>query len=144
MPELIIKNFKKILMFSSIGLLFGIIVVYSFFKMKDVIVGVELNVSGIVDGQTLDTPKIDIHGNAKNIKTVTINDRLITIAQDGSFNDTVLALPGYNIVSIKGDDKFGKHIAKNYHVFLKNDQTAMTALLQNTGTVPPEHTLSTN
>lgn len=121
-------DLKKILRYSALSLVFVAVAGYSLHTMRDYVFGVNLQIYGISDGQTLTEPKVSLRGNAKNLKALTVNDRMIGIAHDGTFKDNILLLPGYNIVSIKGDDKFGNTIEKNYHVFLKNISEHATAL----------------
>lgn len=139
MPHSIAYNFKKVLL-TSMGIgLFVVIGIYSTMKMKDVIWGVDVVVRGIVDGETVTNPKVTLEGNARNIELLTINDRIIGVGENGVFRDSLLLSPGYNIVSIKGDDKFGKHIHHEYHVVYKQDpstalsipETATRALITN-------------
>ncbi len=107
MPESIAYNFKKILL-TTIGIgLFVVIGIYTVMKMKDVIWGVQVTVRGVIDGETVTEPKITLEGNARNIEVLTINDRVVGVSEDGEFRDSLILSPGYNIVSIKGDDKFG-------------------------------------
>ena len=77
MSETIAYNFKKILL-TTFGIgLFVVIGIYTAMKMKDVIWGVDVTVSGVTDGETVTTPKITLEGNARNIKILTINDRVV-------------------------------------------------------------------
>jgi hypothetical protein len=129
MPLIITKNFKKIITMTLLFVLFGGVASYTAFEMKDMLVGVKLDVQGVRDGETRTDPKLDIHGNANKIVFVSINDRPIALARDGAFNDTLLLLPGYNEIRIKGDDKFGKHLERLYTVFYKEPTANTTALL---------------
>lgn len=139
MTETIAYNFKKILLTTCGVGLFVVIGVYTVLKMHDIIWGVDVIVNGVIDGSTVTEPKITLEGNAKNIEILTINDRIVGVGEDGGFRDSLLLSPGYNIVSIKGDDKFGKHIHHEYHVVYKQDpstalstpETATRALITN-------------
>ncbi len=123
MTDTIAYNFKKILL-TTIGVgLFVVIGIYTTLKMRDIIWGVDVHVHGVVDGETVTDPKMTLEGNARNVNMLTINDRIVGIGEDGSFRDSLLLSPGYNIVSIKGDDKFGKHIHHQYHVVYKQDSS---------------------
>ncbi len=85
MPQSIAYNFKKILL-TSVGIgLFVVIGIYSVMKMKDVIWGVDVQVKGVTDGETVTNPKITLEGNARNIEILTINDRIIGVGEDGGF-----------------------------------------------------------
>ncbi|MBP6856269.1 MAG: hypothetical protein KBC42_02000 [Candidatus Pacebacteria bacterium] len=128
MPESIAYNFKKILL-TTIGIgLFVVIGIYTVMKMKDVIWGVQVTVRGVIDGETVTEPKITLEGNARNIEVLTINDRVVGVSEDGEFRDSLILSPGYNIVSIKGDDKFGKHISQQYRVVYKKDPSTALSI----------------
>lgn len=132
MSETIAYNFKKILL-TTFGIgLFVVIGIYTAMKMKDVIWGVDVTVSGVTDGETVTTPKITLEGNARNIKILTINDRVVGVGEDGGFRDSLLLSPGYNIVSIKGDDKFGKKIHHEYRVVYKQDPSTALSIPETT------------
>ena len=128
MPESIAYNFKKILL-TTIGIgLFVVIGIYTVMKMKDVIWGVQVTVRGVIDGETVTEPKITLEGNARNIEVLTINDRVVGVSEDGEFRDSLILSPGYNVVSIKGDDKFGKHISQEYRVVYKKDPSTALSI----------------
>ncbi|MDQ5949895.1 MAG: hypothetical protein QG563_402 [Patescibacteria group bacterium] len=128
MPESIAYNFKKILL-TTIGIgLFVVIGIYTVMKMKDVIWGVNVTVRGVIDGETVTEPKITLEGNARNIEVLTINDRVVGVSEDGEFRDSLILSPGYNVVSIKGDDKFGKHISQQYRVVYKKDPSTALSI----------------
>ena len=128
MPESIAYNFKKILL-TTIGIgLFVVIGIYTVMKMKDVIWGVQVTIRGVIDGETVTEPKITLEGNARNIEVLTINDRVVGVSEDGEFRDSLILSPGYNIVSIKGDDKFGKHISQEYRVVYKKDPSTALSI----------------
>ncbi len=105
-----------------------VIGVYSALKMRDIIWGVDVVVRGVTDGETVTNQKITLEGNARNIEILTINDRIIGVGENGEFRDSLLLSPGYNIVSIKGDDKFGKHIRHEYHVVYKQDPSTALSI----------------
>ena len=128
MPESIAYNFKKILL-TTIGIgLFVVIGIYTVMKMKDVIWGVQVTIRGVIDGETVTEPKITLEGNARNIEVLTINDRVVGVSEDGEFRDSLILSPGYNVVSIKGDDKFGKHISQQYRVVYKKDPSTALSI----------------
>ena len=57
---------------------------------------------------------LEVVGTAKNAKDLTLNNREISIDQAGNFKETVVLLPGYNLIDIKALDKFGNREEKNY------------------------------
>src|SRR3989338_2412312 len=117
-------NAKKIL---KMGLLFSLslfIVLYTFFISKDLLFGVEIkNVN--FDGQRVDDMRVmaesvvAVFGNAKNAIHLRLNGRPIFMDQAGNWQETIALLPGYNVVEIKAEDKFGNREVKNYQLILK-------------------------
>ena len=125
MPATLFRNsiemrydFKTKLKIGFIVLLFLVVGFYAFLKTKDLVYGIRINVDNIKDGETFTEPFIKIIGTAKNAKNLTLNDRKIYIDQNGVFNENLLLLPGYNIITIKGEDKFGKIKQKSYQLLL--------------------------
>jgi len=107
-------DLKKILKITFLSALLLFIVVYAFFRTKDLILGVKIRDVNIVDGAKMTEKILNITGNAKNAVELTLNDRIISIDQKGNFNETISLLPGYNIISIKAKDGFKNSDEKNY------------------------------
>lgn len=105
---------KKILKIASLSLLVLFIVVYSFFRSKDLIFGVKIKDVNIVDGTKVTDNILKITGNARNAILLTLDDRPISIDQKGNFNETIALLSGYNVIDIKAKDEFGNSDEKNY------------------------------
>jgi len=110
------QDAKKILKIASISVLFLFIVIYAFFRSKDLIFGVKIRNVNIVDGAKVTNNIMNITGTAKNAVDLTLNDRTISVDQKGNFNETIALLPGYNVLDIKAQDKFGNVDEKNYKV----------------------------
>lgn len=115
-PKMI--SFKKKLKIGTLTLLFLIVGVITFINTKDIIYGTNIKITNVEDGQTFTEPFIKLSGVAKNFKNLSINDRKIFTDQTGIFNENLLLLPGYNIITIKGEDKFGKTRQKVYQLIL--------------------------
>lgn len=107
------KKILKIVLFSAF-LLF--IIIYAFFRAKDVVLGVKIIDVNIVDGTKVTDNILKITGNARNAVSLTLNDRIISIDQKGNFNETIALLSGYNVISIKARDEFGNNDEKNYQL----------------------------
>lgn len=105
---------KKILKVSLFSLFFVFIIVYAFFTSRDLIFGVKVTNVNIVDGSKVTESALEIKGNARNAINLTLNGREISIDKEGNFNETIILLPGYNVISIKAKDKFGNVDEKNY------------------------------
>jgi hypothetical protein len=111
-------NIKKILKIAGLSVFFILIVVYAFFRSKDLIFGVKIKNVNLADGATVTENIIKLTGKAKNAINLTLDGREISVDQQGNFNETIALLPGYNIINIKAQDKFGYIDEKNYKLIL--------------------------
>jgi hypothetical protein len=97
-----------------------IIALYAFFVSRDLIFGVKIKNVNIVDGGTVTDSVMKLTGNAKNAIKLVLDGREISVDQQGNFSETIALLPGYNIIDIKAQDKFGYVDEKNYKLIYKN------------------------
>ncbi len=110
-------NTKTHIKIGLVVALFLTIGLYSYFKTKSLFQGVDLQVTGLYDGKA-STPLVHIHGVAKNATYIAINDRPIFIESDGDYTESLLLLPGYNIITIQARDKFNNQSEKVYKLTL--------------------------
>lgn len=116
------KDLKKILKISSFSIFFIVILTIAFLGSKDLILGVKIkkvDIVNIMDGTSTPGKIMRITGNAKNAKDLTLDGREISINQEGTFDETIALIPGYNIIDIKAVDKFGKSDEKIYKLMLQ-------------------------
>lgn len=102
------------------GIFFMFIIIYGFARSTDLIFGVKIRGVSISDGTTTTESVTRITGNAKNATGLILNGRKIPIDLVGNFNETIALLPGYNIVNLRAEDKFGYIDEKNYKLILKD------------------------
>lgn len=112
-------NVKRIIKIAGLSIFFVLIIVYAFFVSRDLIFGVKIKNVNITDGATITENILKVTGNAKNAINLTLDDREISVDQQGNFSETIALLPGYNIISIKAEDKFGYKDEKNYKLMYK-------------------------
>jgi Glucodextranase, domain B len=108
------QNIKKIVKMGSLSIFFILIIIYAFFISKDLIFGVKIRNVNLSDGATVPENVIKLTGSARNAIKLTLDGREISVDQQGNFNETIALLPGYNIINIKAQDKFGYIDEKNY------------------------------
>ncbi len=87
---------------------FGFMGWYAFGRAHNLIYGAEISVHSLHDGDVVDTPLVELAGVAKNARTFSINDRIVFVSEKYDFKEKALLLPGYNVITLKGEDKFGK------------------------------------
>ena len=113
------QDAKKIVKIVALIILFVFIVAYTFFNAKNLIFGIKIKDVHIENGVGNEINIVKITGNAKNAKKLTLNGREISIDQAGNFNETIALLVGYNIVTLKAEDKFGYEDEKDYQLIGK-------------------------
>lgn len=107
---------KKIVKVSLVSIFFILILVFVFFNSRELIFGVKIKNVDIADNQKVTDSILKITGNAKNAVELTLDGREISIDQSGNFDETIALAPGYNVINIKAQDKFGNVDEKNYKV----------------------------
>ena len=110
------SNVKKIVKIGGLSLFFLIIIIYAFFRSKDLIFGVKIRDVNLTNGSTVTESVLNIKGDAKNAIYLSLDGREISVDQNGNFNETIALLPGYNIINITAADKFGYVDEKNYQL----------------------------
>ena len=112
------KDFKKTLTRGSLILLVLVILGYTYYRTIDLRRGVTLEVTGIQNNNTYHEPLLKLKGRAVHATSLSINNRNIPVDKDWSFKESLLLLPGWNIIEVKAEDKFGRKNVKNYQVIL--------------------------
>jgi hypothetical protein len=115
-----------------IGSIFGValllvVVVYALFRTKDLIFGGGLTLKGISESEH-GTEVLTLSGIAKQAKELSINGRAIPTELSGAFTDTLILVPGYNVVSIRSKDLFGHVVEKTFATYYT--PTTPTAVAQ--------------
>ncbi len=114
-------NAKKIVKIGGMTIFFLVIILYAFFRSRDLIFGVQvmnvdINGAPIQSGATITDNTVEITGVARNAIDLTLDGRAISVNQAGNFDETIALLPGYNIINIRAKDKFGHVDEKNYQL----------------------------
>ncbi|TSC67528.1 MAG: XRE family transcriptional regulator [Parcubacteria group bacterium Gr01-1014_73] len=88
------------------GLAALIIVGYALYETWNYFSGPTISVLSPNNGATLNEPLLEIQGVVKNAATVFLNGRRILTNDKGEFKERLLLAEGYNIISLKTEDKF--------------------------------------
>lgn len=107
---------KRALQIIALSIFFVFLIAYAFWGSHNLIFGVKIRNVNITDGAKVTDNILKVTGNAKNATNLTLNGREITINEAGDFNETIALLSGYNIVTIKAQDKFGYNDEKDYQI----------------------------
>lgn len=106
------RNLKLILGSAVFIFMFLAIGGYAYLKSREFIMGPRITINSPENGTSFSSALITIEGNAQNISHITLNDSPIFIDSQGRFSEKLLLLPGYNIITLKAEDRFGKKTEK--------------------------------
>ncbi len=81
-------------------------------------------------GDTVDGPNVVVEGKAEPGATVTVNDRTIVPAQDGSFTDTFPASAGALTITVVARDRAGNETSSKTAVTVSDKTTVATLSVQ--------------
>lgn len=95
-----------------------IIAGYAYLKTKDYIAGPQITITSPLNGSTVSNPLIEVVGAAKNISFISLNDRPIFTDDKGNFKEKLLLYPGYNIMSVKAEDRYKRSTEKTIELIL--------------------------
>ena len=107
------KNFGIILAI----VFFSLFVLYGGFEVAKVALGPSLVITSPKDIDTVQDPVLTVSGKVKRAAYISINDRQIFADEKGSFRDRLLLLSGYNIISVKVKDRFGKEVSHQMSIY---------------------------
>jgi hypothetical protein len=111
------KYFRVFIIFLVLLLLFG----YTAYEIQKVAFGPRREIQTPVNGSTVSTSSLEISGIAMNIKDISMDDNPIFIDEKGNFTENTLLSPGYNTITFKADDKFGRSTEKVLEIIYKTE-----------------------
>jgi hypothetical protein len=109
------------LLFRRFGSVFGailllVVIVYAGARTKDLIFGGTLTLSATQKNDA-GSEIITLSGFAKRAKELSVNGRMIPTELSGAFSDTLVLVPGYNVVSVQTKDLFGRVVEKTFATY---------------------------
>lgn len=107
---------RRLIRIASITIVTVIILGYALFAFRDIVRGPLIEVYVPTPGQSIATSTVLVRGMVLRVQDITLNDRPILIDQSGNFAEILLLQPGYNTITIKGGDKFGRSIHREIEI----------------------------
>jgi len=95
---------------------FLVIITYSLFQARFIILGPYLEIKYPQNGASLDTNPINIVGQAKNIVFISLNDRPIYVDKNGNWSEKLIAPKGPSIITVRARDRFGRNVEKSVEI----------------------------
>ncbi len=109
---------KMFLIISGV-FIFIIVGIYIYFQSYDLIQGPVIRIETPVNGVSLDDSLVTIRGVAKNATFISLNDSPIFTDTEGVFEEQLLLPYGYTIITLRSEDRFGRHIKKELNLLYK-------------------------
>ena len=100
--------------------LFLLLIAYTLFQGRFVILGPSIHITYPTDGERLDAQVYTITGNAQNISYISLNDRQIYVDQQGNFSEKLIAPLGLSIITVRARDRFGRQKEQSVRVVYNN------------------------
>lgn len=110
------------------GSIIGITVIilgYAGFAFRDLVRGPLIEVYEPISGQSFATSTILVRGMVLRVQDITLNGRPILIDQSGNFREMILLQPGYNTMTIKASDKFGRSTYEEFEIMRTDKPSKM-------------------
>ncbi len=138
-------SLKKHSLFSVFGILFAIIIVgYSAFQAKNLVLGPQVTITEPRNGSSVPHEIVTIRGEARNISAISLNDSPIFITNTGLFEEKLIAPPGYSIMTLRASDRFGRSITRYIHLMNTEERSIPSPTIMPTGTSTEEDSSSNN
>jgi Glucodextranase, domain B len=96
-------------------------VIYGLYESYKIILGPKIYIDTPKNGQIFEKSLVEVKGSARNIAFMRLNDKPIFIDKEGRFNEKLILLPGYNIMTLHAEDRFKRIVEKRMHFYLRSD-----------------------
>ncbi|PCI30258.1 hypothetical protein COB55_00560 [Candidatus Wolfebacteria bacterium] len=116
----------------SILLLVLLVIGYVYYQSRNIINGPQLTITSPVNGSNTKQSLITISGIALNTSVIKVNDREVSISENGNFQEKLLLSPGYTIIEIEATDRFGRITTETREVVYLNNNLESDLLLPQT------------
>ena len=92
---------------------------YAFYEIQRIVYGPRIDITTPKNGALVSQSLVEITGKAQNIKDISMNDGKIFIDEAGNFDEKILLSYGYNLITLKASDKFGRKTEKTLEIVYK-------------------------
>lgn len=100
-----------------ITVLVSLFCVYALFESLKLIQGPSIKITSPANFTTLTTDSFILQGKALRISTIWLNDRKMYISEQGDFKEKLLLSPGYTIITLRAEDRFGRTVEKKLNLW---------------------------
>ena len=135
------KIFRIVITIIIIGIIGG----YTAYETRGFTAGPSLTITTPENGARFTDPKVTLTGETERVSHITLNGNDIFIDTTGRFEETLLLFPGYNIITVHVEDRFGRTETKKLELGYDGDPVSARSAEQATTTASSTNkTLNTN
>ena len=119
MMKILNKDLHTYLKVAGIIFLAVLIFGYASFQAKTIILGPVVEIHSPQNGASVEESLVEIKGQVKNISHISVNGNQIFTDNKGVFSEKLLLSYGYNIITIKVQDRFDREVEKKLELIYK-------------------------
>lgn len=127
---------RKMLQWVLAGIGITIVVGYSIFVLEGFIRGPQIELATPKTGFSTTTPVITVSGQALRTSVLTLNDSPLPLDLEGNFNERIILALGYNIISVKAEDRYKRSKEERLEINLISTTPVVIATSTATTTLP--------
>ncbi len=90
------------------GIVVLLIIVFLFSRVYGIIMGPRITIETPTPWQEITDGWVEVSGTIKYVSSAKINGRTLILHTDNSFRETLAVVPGYTMIEIVAQDRFGK------------------------------------
>lgn len=98
---------------------FVILVGYSIFQARFLILGPRISIISPLDGAITDSEIIILEAKIKNASWITLNGRQVFTDEKGNLEEKLILSEGLSIMTLKARDRFGREREEEIRVYMK-------------------------
>lgn len=121
------KNAKYMMVIGTCALVFLAVGGYGYYRSRELLRGPEISVAAPSNGESQAVPLITLRGTASNVARLDLDGNPIFTDAAGRFAETLLLSPGYNVLTFRGEDRFGRSTEKRIEVVYDGPARAPSA-----------------
>lgn len=115
-----------------IVVLFVSFILYGGFESIKLILGANISIIEPKEYSSTDSKIVTIKGRVQRASYISLNDRQIFSDKDGNINEKLPLSPGYNIITLKVQGKFGEVVTKRFFVTETSKNETLNDLMEDT------------
>ena len=92
---------------------------YIYYRSKSFVQGPTISIESPVNGSSVTEALTEIKGQAQNVSSITVNGKKIFIDEKGIISEKLLLSQGYNIISVKAEDRFNRQVERTLEVIYR-------------------------